>query len=608
MPALLLLEDDLLTATVLRDGLTALGWTVRIETDGLEALRTIQAHPPDAVIADLVLPGLDGLAVCAQIRLQPHGATLPIIATSARIDAEPAARGAGADGFLSKPLSAVTVHQLLTELISRRGATPTPHVPEQVAVPPEQESGQVAPGYLPPLLRRLWREHFTGALDVHSPDGLAVRIYLQQGYPAAARSSDRGTTFGEVLTSMGLADHEHVDAVFEGERAGAQTLGEALVQSGVIDRGGVERALREQVLLRVLGAGAATGGTWRLIAANTLGFAGFDIHPIAIEWRLGGVSETLPGTGFRSARATAPTVGAELWEHLDPKHTLTRLRAMLSAGTQMGELLAEGPDAERLLGLMFVYGLLRLTVDATGSVDDDPRQDALAAIVAEHRLLADASHYAVLGLGPAASDSQVHAAVQAATATLQRASDGAHDGVTRQRIREIEARLHDAARVLGDQPRRAIYDARIDGLKLHAVPRELGPDTLPEELAEYGRHLLAYDRPVAALAPLSRALATADEDDPDVLALLGRARARACPEDCTAGEDVLRRALRVDPACELALLYLGELLSARSGGADEARRCFRLALQGNPECSGASRGLRILDAISAGPVPPRPDT
>lgn len=612
MPALLLLEDDLLAATVLRDGLVALGWTVRVETDGVEALRALHSDPPDAVVADLVLPGLDGLAVCAQIRLQPLGATLPVLATSSRSDAERAARAAGADAFVAKPVSAATVHELLTAIILGRGAAPTASAPSPLAVGPATETGPLRPGWLPDLLRRLWREHFTGALDVHGPDGFAVRVYLQQGYPAAARSSDRGTEFGEVLSAMGLAAHEHVDAVVRAEAAraeGARTLGESLVRTGVVDRAGVERALREQVLLRVLGAGAAVSGMWRLIPANALGFAGFDVHPIAIEWRLGGVSDTLPGTGFRSARATAPAFTAELWEHLDPQHTLARLKAMLTAGASMGELLAEGPAAERLLGLMYAYGVLRLTVDpAQMSTDDDPRQDSLAAIVAEHRLLADASHYAVLGLSPAATDREVNAAVQNAVVALSEASATALDGGSRQRIREIQERMTEAARILGDQPRRAVYDARLDGLQLRTAPRALAPDALPEELAEYGRHLLAYDRPLAALPALARALATADEDDADVLALMGRARACACPEDPTAGEDVLRRALRIEPSCELALLYLGELLAAQVGGAEEARRCFRAALRSNPECAGASRGLRVLDAVTPVPLAPGVDT
>lgn len=598
MPALLLLEDDLLTATALRDGLVALGWAVRVESDGVSALRAVQADPPDAMIADLVVPGLDGLGVCAQVRLQPHGATLPMVATSSRAEAESAARAAGADGFLAKPVDPAVAHALLVSLVARRSLAHAVPVPEPLGAGGESEGGALAPGWLPPLLRRLWRDRFTGALDVTGPAGFSTRVYLQQGFPTASRSGDRATEFGEVLRSLGLAGDANLDAVVrEGAGAGALTLGERLVHGGVLARAEVEKALREQVLLRTLGAGRAEQGSWRLSPSGALGFAGFDVHPVAIEWRLGASAPTLPGTGFRAARATAPVLTPEVWDCLDPAGAMVRVRSLLAAGAQVGELLAEGPEAERLLGLVFAYGGLRLTVDVAGvSFGEEAQQDVLAALVAEHRLLADANHYAVLGVGPAASDREVSAAAQGAMAALERASGIMFDAGSRQRIRDLQARIREAARVLGDAARRGVYDALLDGPQLRSGARPVPEGAAAEELAEYGRQLLAAARPVAALPVLARSLATADEDDPDVLALLGRARALACPGDATAGEDLLRRALRLDPKCELALVYLGDQLAGAPGGATEAHLCYRTALGQNPECVAASEGLRTLQA------------
>lgn len=599
MPALLLLEDDLLTATALRDGLVALGWTVTVESDGVSALRAIQADPPDAMIADLVLPGLDGLGVCAQVRLQPHGAALPIVATSSRAEAEVAARAAGADGFLAKPVTAAAAHALLSALVARRSLVHAVPVPEPLGAGPESESGVLGPGWLPPLLRRLWRDRFTGALDVAGPGGFAVRVYLQQGFPTAARSGDRTTEFGEVLRSLGLAVDANLDAVVrEGAiSGGALTLGERLVHGGVLARAEVEKALREQVLLRALGAGRAEQGTWRLLPTGALGFAGFDVHPIAVEWRLGAHAPNLPGTGFRAARATAPLLTQEVWDCLDPAGAMVRVRSLLAAAAQVGELLAEGPEAERLLGLVFAYGALRLTVDVAGvSFGEEAQQDVLAALVAEHRLLADANHYAVLGVGPGATDREVNAAAQGAMAALERASGIMFDAGSRQRIRELQARVREAARVLGDLARRGVYDALLDGPQLRSSARPVPEGAGAEELAEYGRQLLAMEKSVAALPVLARSLGMADEDDPDVLALLARARALACPGDTTAGEDLLRRALRLDPRCELALVYLGDQLSRARGGAAEAHLCYRTALGHNPECAAASEGLRALQA------------
>ncbi len=602
MPVLLLLEDDPLTAAVLRDGLAELGWTVRIESDGLDALRSINASPPDAVLADLVLPGLDGLAVCAQIRLQPFGAALPVIVTSSRTQAAAAALAAGADLFVPKPSSADDIHARFSELLAARSqAAPAP--PAQRHDDDDAGSGTVGPGWLPALLRRLWREHYTGSLEVQgSTSPLSVRVYFQQGYPAAARSSDRSTDFGEVLSGLGLADPDRVaNAVLEnsdrkGQDKNSRTLGESLVAGGILDRPGVERSLREQILRRVVGAATCADGTWRLSPATSIGFAGFDVHPIAMEWRIGAVSDTLPGTGFRASRVAAPACTPELWDLLDPQGALSRIRSLLQDGAPIVDVLAASPEAESLLGLMYAYGILRLTVDPVPTpADEDARQDALAAIVAEYRLLADANHYATLSIAPTATSAEVADAAERSLSTIEAASGGALDGRSRQRLREIQQRIQEAARILGDAALRAIYDARLDSPQQRNELRPHAPSRRPDELAEHGRHLLTCEQPVSAVHYLGLALQTADEDDAEVTALMGAARARACPEDATAGEDLIRRALTLDPRCELALLYLGERLAKRPEGIEEARRCFRAALNANPDFAAARAALRRLD-------------
>ena len=602
MPVLLLLEDDPLTAAVLRDGLAELGWTVRIESDGLDALRSINSSPPDAVLADLVLPGLDGLAVCAQIRLQPFGAALPVIVTSSRSHAAGAALAAGADLFVPKPSSATEIHARFSELMAAR-STPSLATPEQNRADDDAASGSIRPGWMSALLRRLWREHYTGSLEVQAAtSALSVRVYFQQGYPAAARSNDRSTDFGEVLSGLGLADPDRVaDAVLansdrKGNERNSRTLGESLVAGGVLDRPGVERSLREQIIQRVVGAAASADGTWRLSPASSIGFAGFEVHPLTIEWRIGSVADRLPGTGFRASRATAPACTPEMWDLLDPHGVLNKIRGLLHDGAQIVDLLAAGPEAEPLLGLMYAYGLLRLTVDhAPTPADEDARQDALAAIVAEYRLLADANLYATLSIGPTASRAEVADAAERALSAIEAASAGVLDARSRQRLREIQQRIQEAARILGDPSLRAIYDARLDSPQQRNELRPHAPSQRPDELAEHGRHLMTCDQPVSAVHYLGLALRTAEEEDAEVTALMGAARARACPEDPNAGEDLLRHALNLDPRCELALLYLGERLARRPEGIDEARRCFRAALNANPDFAAARAALRRLD-------------
>ncbi len=101
----LLVEDDLTVADVLTGLLQAQGHSVVHAAHGLAALAETAVQPFDIGLLDLDLPGLDGLALARQLRAS--GFVPPLVAVTARADAdaEPAARAAGFDGFLRKPLT-----------------------------------------------------------------------------------------------------------------------------------------------------------------------------------------------------------------------------------------------------------------------------------------------------------------------------------------------------------------------------------------------------------------------------------------------------------------------------------------------------------------------
>ncbi len=76
--------------------------------NGDEALRSAQANPPDLVLADVMMPGLDGFGLLSALRSDPRIATVPVILLSARSGEESRVEGldAGADDYLTKPFSA----------------------------------------------------------------------------------------------------------------------------------------------------------------------------------------------------------------------------------------------------------------------------------------------------------------------------------------------------------------------------------------------------------------------------------------------------------------------------------------------------------------------
>jgi DNA-binding response OmpR family regulator len=119
---ILLIEDDTRLAEMVRDYLTQAGFRVARAADGRAGLTMHAREAFDAIVLDLMLPDMDGLDVCRQVRVR---ATTPILMLTARGDAMDRVIGLemGADDYLPKPFEP---RELLARLraILRRGAGP----------------------------------------------------------------------------------------------------------------------------------------------------------------------------------------------------------------------------------------------------------------------------------------------------------------------------------------------------------------------------------------------------------------------------------------------------------------------------------------------------
>jgi DNA-binding response OmpR family regulator len=104
MSTILIVEDEAEIAGYLRRGLTFEGYTVEIASDGRQALDIAREQPPDLVVLDLMLPGIDGLEVARRLRA---ASDVPIIMLTARdaISDRVAGLEAGADDYLIKPFA-----------------------------------------------------------------------------------------------------------------------------------------------------------------------------------------------------------------------------------------------------------------------------------------------------------------------------------------------------------------------------------------------------------------------------------------------------------------------------------------------------------------------
>lgn len=104
MAVILVVEDEVDLCNLIRTKLEAEGHSVLQAFDGPAALSLVEAHRPHLVILDWMLPGLDGLAVCRQLR---QNYLMPIIMLTARTEEIDRVLGleVGADDYISKPFS-----------------------------------------------------------------------------------------------------------------------------------------------------------------------------------------------------------------------------------------------------------------------------------------------------------------------------------------------------------------------------------------------------------------------------------------------------------------------------------------------------------------------
>jgi DNA-binding response OmpR family regulator len=140
----LVVEDEKRLAAALRRGLEADGFAVDVSLDGNDGLWMAREHEYDAIVLDIMLPGMNGYKVCATLR--EEGVWTPILMLTAKDGEwdEVEALDTGADDFLTKPFSHAVLVARLRALL-RRGARERPTV---------LEAGDLR---LDPAGRRVWR-------------------------------------------------------------------------------------------------------------------------------------------------------------------------------------------------------------------------------------------------------------------------------------------------------------------------------------------------------------------------------------------------------------------------------------------------------------------
>lgn len=123
--SVLVIEDNPNLCANIADYLEAKGYVVDIAMDGVTGLHFAVTQPHDAIVLDLMLPGMDGLSVCRRIR-QDARITTPVLMLTARdtLEDKIAGYGEGADDYLTKPFALKELDLRLQSLVRRAGSNP----------------------------------------------------------------------------------------------------------------------------------------------------------------------------------------------------------------------------------------------------------------------------------------------------------------------------------------------------------------------------------------------------------------------------------------------------------------------------------------------------
>jgi CheY-like chemotaxis protein len=118
----LVVDDTPSNLKVLRTLLVANGYGVTTADNGQAALDSAAADPPDLVLMDVVMPGMDGYEACRRLRQLPSSASVPIVmvTASAPLERDRAAQ-AGANDVVMKPIDAEAVLALIRSLLHQAG-------------------------------------------------------------------------------------------------------------------------------------------------------------------------------------------------------------------------------------------------------------------------------------------------------------------------------------------------------------------------------------------------------------------------------------------------------------------------------------------------------
>jgi DNA-binding response OmpR family regulator len=325
---ILIVDDEPFNVDLLEQELEDLGYKTASAGNGQEALEKVAADPPDLILLDVMMPVLDGLAVCRELKGRDDTRLIPIVIMTALEGIEDRIKGieAGADDFLTKPvnprelLARIQTALRLKHTVDRKLGELRRIKDHLAKFVPDAVRRLVLANPDAPELAKRERDVSVLFLDISGYARLSERL------PAAALNSLVESYFSAFLDCIQAADGDINETAGDGFMAIFQ------------DADPRAHAVR------------ATGAAIRLLGLTEQLNAENPAHPLAIHMGINSGTALVGSTRFEGLRGSRWTFTAS--------GPVTNLAARLAGAAEAGQILA-GPETVRRLGDRYVVESLR---------------------------------------------------------------------------------------------------------------------------------------------------------------------------------------------------------------------------------------------------------
>lgn len=614
MPLTVLIVEDEQSASRLLSGIAQeVGLSARTTRSGKEAQElaaqaAAAGQPFSAVVLDLVLAELDGFQFANAARASPWGKSLPLVVISGvykQLPPDFAAKAKPA-AFFPKPFEPAALRQTLAKLTGAQPGTPA-------------LEGSLADKPAAALFVELLRNKSTGLLTI-SEGSTRRAITFQQGMVRFAQSNLKSETMGAAQIASGAIKQTSFDRAVALAKQQGIALHEALASARVMTPDQLKVALKQQTADVAVGAIAAADGQYR-----------FEQKPVDALSSVPDMRTSPVALILEAAKRKGDFASSRAWleQHADQQLTrspelerdLFSLKAfwpgesvtpLATGGRTVGDVMARIKEPEYALlrylgqsGLLILIGGTRPAQKAASgpaaaapSPEDDvgkvftPQETAARRqLFAERDRLKDASHYDVLGVGPAASLDDIKKAYFGAAKKYHSDSfSGLELGSARRVAEDLFARVNEANSVLTDKDKRAEYDVFLDR-KAKGLPTDVGAILRAEGVFQKGELFFKKGRWEEAESHFREAIGL-NHAEAEFHAYLGMAIFKRTGKAAEAQAHV-DKALELDPRLRSGTIFAAQLAEA-SGDVERAKTILRKAVDKDPEFEQGKDELRRI--------------